>query len=164
MRTRLGPFSDHPRLDEIAHRMFREFSRMEYGLKAVGHLKRKGRDGPAEADWDSFAHAIDRAFGQRLSANPDLQSAVEYIRTHPPKKQIVRDGVLGWSGIPPTSDSETGILLKYVGRVRNNLFHGGKFNGHWIDPERSEQLLLRCLVVLNACLLASPDVREAYEH
>jgi hypothetical protein len=42
------------------------------------------------------------------------------------------------------------LILLWVRRVRNNLFHGGKFNGHWFQPERSEQLITASLVVIHA--------------
>ena len=32
--------------------------------------------------------------------------------------------------------------------MRNNLYHGAKFNGTWFDPQRSERLLGHGLVVL----------------
>ena len=37
-----------------------------------------------------------------------------------------------------------------------------KFNGRWFEPERSEVLLRYALVILQACLNASNDVRQAY--
>jgi hypothetical protein len=43
------------------------------------------------------------------------------------------------------------------------MFHGGKFNPDWFDPERSEQLLLRhSLVILNESVRASDRLRQAY--
>jgi hypothetical protein len=77
-------------------------------------------------------------------------------------KQIARDGRLEWSDAPPDG-TPTVVLFQYIRRVRNNLFHGGKFNGRWFDPERSERLIGSSLVVLDACLDASPELREVYE-
>jgi len=57
---------------------------------------------------------------------------------------------------------QSDLVLQYVRRVRNNLFHGGKFNGRWFEPERSAELLIHCLTILNACLEVSPEVGEAY--
>lgn len=83
---------------------------------------------------------------------------------NPPKKQIVEGGVLGWSASTPQTDLQSDRLLIYVRRVRNNLFHGGKFNGRWFEPERSTVLMQHSLTILNACLAASPAVSEAYHN
>lgn len=84
-----------------------------------------------------------------------------YILDHPPKKQIIADGVLTWSVSAPDTDLRSDRVLIYVRRVRNNLFHGGKFNGRWFEPERSELLLRHSLTILRTCLDASADVRQA---
>lgn len=149
-------------LDDLAHRMFRQFSRMEHALKSAGYLERP--NGDAKASWVSFGEEIDASFRDLVSRDEELRDAVRYLRDHPPKKQTVSNGVLGWSETPPTAPTETGVLLLYVGRVRNNLFHGGKFNGRWIDPGRSRKLLPRCLTVLDRTLLLSGRVKAAYEH
>ena len=40
-------------------------------------------------------------------------------------------------------------LIAYpIGLIRNNLYHGAKFNGTWFDPERSKLLLSNALLVL----------------
>jgi hypothetical protein len=49
-----------------------------------------------------------------------------------------------------------------IPELASNLFHGGKFNGHWFDPDRSENLMKSSLVILNAALAASDPVRQAY--
>ena len=81
---------------------------------------------------------------------------------HPPKKQIVVDGRLSWNLAPPNTDLRSDLVLIYVRRVRNNLFHGGKVNGHWFAPEGSEALLRHSLTVLHACLAASNELNQAY--
>ena len=158
----LGPFSDHPELDALAHALFRQFSRMEYALKAAGRLANP--DGDAKANWTRFASEIDEEFTQLVARDDELRHAVGYIEGHPPKKQIVSNNVLSWSTAAPSANTSTGAIMLYVARVRNNLFHGGKFCGRWLDPERSEELLRACLTVLDRCLALSPEVREAYEH
>ncbi|RWJ32112.1 MAG: hypothetical protein E5X40_05115 [Mesorhizobium sp.] len=93
---------------------------------------------------------------------PDLKAAVDFILDHPPKKQIIANGVLTWSNSAPDTDLLSDRVLIYVRRVRNNLFHGGKFNGHWFEPERSELLLRHSLVILRACIDASNDLGAAF--
>lgn len=54
-------------------------------------------------------------------------------------------------------------LFVYIGRVRNNLFHGGKFQGRYLsDPERSLELINHCTTILNASLEINSDLNEAF--
>lgn len=146
-------------LDHLASDMFRTFARFEYALKAAGF---HNGDGNAEPDWRRFAESVALLFDNPADAN--LQEAVRYILDHPPKKQIVRNGALDWSNAAPNTDLLSDRVLVYVRRVRNNLFHGGKFNGRWFEPQRSELLLRHCLTILHACLDASRDVGEAFRN
>lgn len=145
-------------LDDLANELFRVFARTEYALKAVGHHQ---GDGNAEPDWTAFAETV-----RTVLDNPhsdELIAAVAYLLAHPPKKQVVHNGVLGWSNARPQARSQADLILLYVRRVRNNLFHGGKFNGRWFEPERSMDLLRHCLVILSACVQGSDAVLAAYE-
>lgn len=144
-------------LNRLATELFRTFARFEYALKASGFHQ---GDGAAEAHWRDFAVAMADAF----DSPPDgkFHDAITYILEHPPKKQMVENGILKWAVVPPNTDLRSDLVLLYVRRVRNNLFHGGKFNGHWFEPERSAQLLNASLTILNGCLSVSGAVREAY--
>ena len=73
--------------------------------------------------------------------------AADYILDQPPKKQIADNGKVVWADVPATEKSVQ-ILFGHICRVRNNLFHGAKFNGTWFDPVRSEELLTHSLAVL----------------
>jgi hypothetical protein len=93
-----------------------------------------------------------------------LGEAVRFILAQLPKVQMVNAaGGLEWADVPEVGPTSRQLLL-YIRRVRNNLFHGGKFNGRWFAPERSEPLMRHSLTVLRACLEASPKVKDAYEH
>ncbi len=148
----------HRHLDELAGKLFRVFSRTEYSLKAAGF---NNGDGPAEANWRKFALAV-----EELIANPasdELKESIEMILNKPPKKQVICNGVIEWQDSEPTTDSQADKLLLYVRRVRNNLFHGGKFSGdYWFAPERSEALLESSLVILSSCVESVPEVRDEY--
>lgn len=149
--------TQHKLLDDLAGELFHVFSRLEYSLKATGY---NNGDGKAEANWRKFALDV-----EGLIANPTpkpLKDAIDFILNAPPKKQVIRNGLIKWETAEPTTNSLADKLLIYIRRVRNNLFHGGKFNGHWFDPERSEPLLRNSLVVLSCCMESAPDVREAY--
>lgn len=147
------------KLNALATKLFREFARFEYSLKVVGF---HNGDGDAKPNWRSFAKAIPVLFNE-IEDN-ELKIAVNYFRQNPPRKQIIEAGQLDWDDTEPQTDLEIDRILIYVRRVRNNLFHGGKFNGRWFAPQRSEQLLSHSLTILKACREASPDVNDAYHH
>lgn len=145
-------------LDELAFDFFTEFARCEYCLKAVG-LRKKTRD--AQPDWRAFAVEVFDVFENPQST--ELKTAIDYFLTYPPKKQVIVDGLLDWSNQFPSSKSKADLVLQLVCRVRNNLFHGGKFNGHWFEPQRSEELIKFGLIMLKACIQNHPRVQEAYD-
>jgi hypothetical protein len=147
----------HPHLDELAGKLFHVFSRTEYALKASGF---NNGDGAAEANWKSFALAVESLIENPPSA--ELQIAIDFFFNAPPKKQVIVSGVIKWDISEPQTNSRADKLLIYVRRVRNNLFHGGKFNGHWFAPERSEPLLRHSLTILSSCVEFVPSVRVAF--
>ncbi len=157
----MGPFSNQPELDRLAYKMFRQFSRFEYALKAAGHHPPNGNASP---DWDGFARGIDADLQERVGNDAGLKAAVDFMIAHPPKKQRVVNEQLVWEVVPADRGNFTEDLLVYVRRVRNNLFHGGKFSRGWLDPKRSETLIRHSLTILDACLELSGLVRAAYEH
>jgi len=143
-------------LDQLAFTFFKLFSRFEYALKASGYYKNEKEANP---DWDKFAKDIDHIFDGKYDAN--LGNAVDFLLRDPPKKQSIINGKVEFKA-SRVSGTTADMLLIYVRRVRNNLFHGGKFNGEWFDPERSEPLLRHSIVVLQACLERSKKVKEFY--
>lgn len=145
-------------LDDLAFDFFRVFARCEYCLKAVG-FRKLGKD--AEADWRAFSDEV-RAMIEDPKSE-ELKAAIEYILKNPPKKQVIRERVLAWDSAPPNSNSKSELVLRLVCRVRNNLFHGGKFNGRWFEPERSEALIKASLLILEESIRCSARVQEAYQ-
>lgn len=146
------------KLYQRAAKFFLAFARTEYALKATGfHLS---GDGDAKTDWSKFAKEVDC-----LIEKPDtkLSPAINFIFAHPPKKQIIREVQLAWCTACPTGSCKADNLLIYVRRVRNNLFHGGKFNSNRLEPERSEQLIEHSLTILKSCVAHVPDVNKAYQ-
>lgn len=144
-------------LDELCFSFFREFARCEYCLKATG-FRKPGRD--AMADWGAFSVEV-RHLLDAPSSEP-LTSAVAYYLAHPPRKQVIEGGVLAWDPVLPDHASQAELVLRLIGRVRNNLFHGGKFNDRFFDPQRSEDLLNHGLEILEACIKGHPKIYEAY--
>ena len=121
------------------------FARTEYALKASGF---NSGDGPAEANWTEFARSVETLVAN--PSTPEMKEAIEFILSAPPKKHFIAGGMIDWRDIQP------------VRRIRNNLFHGGKFNGHWFALERSERLMKAGLVVLRQSIEAQPQVSEAF--
>lgn len=149
---------DDPALNQLAGEFFRMFSRMEYALKATGYLVPNRRN--AEADWTRFAIAIHKRF--EIIDTEQLRKETAFLLREPPKKQTNNNGVVEWDPTPPDAKNQTDLLLHYVRRIRNNLFHGGKFNGRWFEPERSGPLIHVGIEILSACLQASEEVSVEY--
>ncbi|SIS16011.1 MULTISPECIES: hypothetical protein [Pseudomonas] len=133
-------------LDALAFNFFKLFAQYEYALKAM-NFSRSGSGGQAEPDWDKFSNEI----GPLIlgDASEEFTAAINYLFEYPPKKQVICEGTISWQEVPNNERSPQ-ILFSHIRRVRNNLYHGGKFNGRWFDPDRSEQLITKSLVVLRA--------------
>lgn len=142
----------------LSVKVFRVFARFEYALKAAGFHYGEGK---AKPNWQKYACSIGNALEE--PDTKELQEAIQYILEHPPKAQVIRNDGIGWDEVEPSHNSRTDLILLYVRRVRNNLFHGGKFYGHWFEPARDRDLLKHSLTILDACLAASDSVRNAYE-
>jgi len=144
-------------LECLAFEFFREFARYEYCLKMVG-LREDSR--AAKASWRKYAAEVAQVIDAPQAS--DLEKAIMYFTDNPPKKQIVRDEVLDWDDALPNHQSKAELILLLVCRVRNNLFHGGKFNNYWFEPQRSEDLMRHALVILKACADSHENVSNAY--
>lgn len=143
-------------LDETAFRFFQLFAQFEYALKALGY-GRAGNADAAEADWDRFANEV----GQALLREEMLEivEARNYLFDLPPKRQVWIGGAVYWRIVPNTERSPQ-ILFAHIRRVRNNLYHGGKFNGRWIEPDRSEELVTKALLLLQHAGRIDTKLRE----
>ncbi len=144
-------------LHKTAVQFFKVFSRMEYALKASGY---NNGDGAAEANWKKFALAVEPS----LSSPPagEISESISFLLNEPPKKQFIAGGVLEWRHTPANTGNTADDLFVYIRRVRNNLFHGGKFNGHWFAPERSEKLMGASLAIMSWAIELDPNVQAAY--
>ena len=152
---------------ELLLDFFLTFSRFEYALKNSGffvkHADRPNGPQPAEADWDTFAVSLRTVFDS--SKSDEMREACRYLLESPPNKQVIVNGAPAWE--TPTlgaAVSDVEFLIRAARIVRNNLFHGGKYNIELHETtERTEKLLHSTLVVINGCLALSPNVRQAYD-
>jgi hypothetical protein len=151
---------------ELLLEFFLTFSRFEYALKASGYFKRHPPVPPrwpdAEPDWDRFAVSLRASFNPNATDN--LRRACEYLFDSPPNQQIILHGAVAWeTPIRPRSETDIEFLLRMVRCVRNNLFHGGKYNIEvHEDTQRTELLLRSSMTILAACLELAPAQRAAY--
>lgn len=146
---------------ELLLEFFLYFACFEFALKSTGFAR--GDEKSVSPDWSSYANFVKDKFDK--TANDDLNDASNYLLENPPMKQVLLPVGISWSAdVPNDGLSDLEKLLTLVRGVRNNLFHGGKFN---IDtheqPERTKHLLRSCLIVLDACLELSPNVRIAFD-
>ncbi|MDE2166090.1 MAG: hypothetical protein KGJ66_07110 [Alphaproteobacteria bacterium] len=138
---------------------FAIFARCEYALKRDPKFLRSA-NGAAEANWDAFAAALTDDFLEEIRRSRVAKELLE----HPPRKQIVRDAVLAWSDPGPQIDNVQ-ELFAAIRRVRNNLFHGGKFAAPTYvlaGTERERNLLGESRAVLERALDKCPSVKGTF--
>lgn len=159
-KDHVGPHGD------LVYEFLVVFARFEFALKKCGFLQGKMDDDDAKPNWDTFAAEPSVKATFETTGTPEVVNAVDELLAHPPTKQIVKAGKWEWDEgeIFQASRKAANVLL-LVRRVRNNLFHGGKFPVlPVIGPERNVELLNRCLVLLDHALRCSPDnVQRAFE-
>ena len=136
------------------------FARFEYAMKVAG-IRQPSKSGSVEADWGKLAEDV----GSELFSSSDakLKQACCYILKHPPKRQDLDGEHLVWSNVPADQGNDARDLFIYVRRVRNNLFHGGKFRGRNLaDPERAAILITAVSTILSSVLEMRPQLCEAF--
>ena len=134
------------RLDRLAFDFFKLFAQYESYLKEHGYFQ-VTRNSKINVDWDRFVN--ENIGSDFLGLLGEKCGSAVYILEDPPKKQVVNgSNQIVWGDVPNREQSVQ-VLFGHICRVRNNLYHGAKFNGSWFDPHRSEQLLKHSLVILN---------------
>lgn len=146
-------------LDQLAFRFFKVFAQCEYALKAMGYGRAAHADA-AEADWDRFANEVGVLLVRDESQ--DIVAARTYLFEQPPKRQVWANGSVAWADVP-NHERSAQILFAHIRRVRNNLYHGGKFNGRWIAPDRSAELISKSLLLLEKLVNADARLHEAIQ-
>lgn len=127
------------------------FAYFEHQLKAKGFVYPEQW---AKPHWKDFRekqlhHA---AFEQEIGNDEELRTAYDYIFNAQPKVQKAAvDGTLSWEDEPSKFVVRLEIAVDLVVRVRNNLFHGGKFEME-DDSERNRMLIGSSLTILTSCL------------
>jgi len=136
------------------------FSRFEYALKQAGFLK----NDRAKPDWNSFSDEINDYLPSRKNKNDEFRKAIDYLNRYPPRIQIVKESngrnLLDWKSCKPQGN-ETRVLTEYIRRIRNNLFHGGKFP---FETNKDIPLINSATIVLKYLLEleSASEVRKHY--
>lgn len=146
---------------ELVFYFFVAFSLFEKALKENGFYQVKGNE-DIQPDWRRLASTIDEQFTatQNLPENQELKTVVDYFINNPPKKQVFRDSHIQFVNTGRSSDSDTAWLAILINRVRNNLFHGGKFS---YERPRDRELLQFSLIILEEWANLNPDVKRTLQ-
>lgn len=140
---------------------FISFSRFECALKTSIEFA-NGNENKVEANWDKFVASISSSFDP--NKNDELKEAVEYILKNPPKIQALDNKQLIWRArVFLNPDADIKKICLHIRDIRNNLFHGGKFNGNYEpDVSRNYKLIKSAIVILNDWLTLSEPVKKDF--
>lgn len=146
----------------LAIQFFLFFSRFEYALKCLRRIKSGNTNFPT-ADWDGYARSRESVW-LKAKENADFREALAFMDAAPPKKQFFSKGELHWSPNPRAGEpASLGKALFYVRTVRNNLFHGSKFDSaNGTEASRDRELLKRCITILSVCLHGDKKLQEKF--
>lgn len=124
------------------------FSRFEYALKRAGFVAEVG---DAKADWTRYAQQRPHLIANARDAR--FRGAVALLEQQTPKKQVLIDGQLDWRGDRYDGEFTLDRIFTLVRRIRNNLFHGGKFpSGEQSAIERDRNLIRAGIAIMQMCL------------
>lgn len=142
---------------ELIFDFFIVYSRIEFTLKKIG-IRKVGDDNRVFPNWKKYCNLIGERFNKNRTSQ--LCRAYDYYLTQPPMIQVVRNDALDW--MPNErggNESEFAWVIRSIGIVRNNLFHGGKFP---LDQARDTDLLGYGLAILYECLELDNYVNEVF--
>jgi hypothetical protein len=133
-------------------RFFYLFSRCEYALKRAGDFHQN-----AVPNWDKLGKRLGAAFFD------DARSKAKVFFDRPVEKQVVSvDGDLSWE--PQAAPANCVDLFLAVRRVRNNLFHGGKYPMRPVEePARNADLIEAASLLLEQAVLADRAIRDWFK-
>ena len=141
----------------LVHNFFITFSRFECALKTTITYATVNKN-KVEPNWDKFISDIKKDFDKTKS--PELKSAVDFLLVNPPKIQSLEKNTLTW--IDRVFPDNTPVIFKlsqHIRDIRNNLFHGGKFNGvYQQDISRNYKLINSALIVINELVVLNDSV------
>lgn len=129
-------------------------SRIEYAVMLLGFTHPKKDE--MSVDWIEFAKSMDG----KLTALEltEVTSSVDYLAGNPPLTLLK---TVEWVHRGYKGDLSVDTLAILGAKdVRNNLFHGIKYNNP--DHARNNELLVAAIVVLTACLRANSELNAYF--
>jgi len=141
----------------LINEFFITFSRFECALKASGFYN--VNNGKVTANWDTFIRSIRDTFDKERTN--EIKNAVDYLIQHPPRIQSIENDRLVWNdrNFNQNEPLENKLCLS-IRDIRNNLFHGGKFQGNYQeDVSRNYKLLNSSIIILNEWLRLDESVK-----
>lgn len=145
-------------LENLGFKFFKIFSRLEYALKYNGKIQQNTSE--VKPNWHYFNTTLNAIIDSEQDTV--VKEAIEFISNNPPNKQCVENGQLIWKQTHEGQRVNASVLITFITRVRNNLFHGGKY-GTWYEKERASGLLENCITILNYLINHDSDIKEAYD-
>ncbi len=144
------------RLPPLANKLFRIFARFEFALKMAGFVEMRGNR--VEVCWDRFANSA--PIGADFLARVIADGLAPTMLAAPPKADRVENGQYGFNETASEILSAQD-LFGAIRRVRNNLFHGGKYFDD--DFPRNRRLVKEALSILLFAAERHPDVNFFFE-
>ncbi len=138
------------------------YARFECALKATNDFVRTDDKQVAYANWVGYSKSISYKFNKNRTQ--ELSEAAGYLLDNPPKMQVLVGYYTEWTDrIIPDHFSDCAKLFWHISDVRNNLLHGGKFNGNY-QPETSRnfRLIKSSLIVLNEFISLNEEVKSNF--
>ena len=151
---------------ETAIEFFAVFSRFESALKCNECIKRNKRikNDRVEPNWDDYANYLEKP--EKNDMKKEIEEAAKiYLWKEPPQKQIVENGKIKWITAQTSEKNTISKTFDLIKIVRNNLFHGGKYEfgqDALFTKRRDEDLVQACLKILYICLKDENPVTEAF--
>jgi hypothetical protein len=140
---------------DLVFKFFAIFSLFECALKRAGFCT-TGSNGEAQPTWTNFANSIHTQFSSL--SDPDLTVATNYMLNFPVMQQIPHNNSLTFTPMNRRPNMNDTVWLSILVRgVRNNLFHGGKWE---FDPTRDSQLLNHLLTILEVWAHLNSDIER----
>ncbi len=149
---------------ELGMRFFHIFSMFEYSMKACGFYELNGNGFVTGANWGKFVKTNKELFDIERDENSKILPSINYLLQSPPKQQALNEEKeLIWRNNEHDQEPDRNKVSLYIRRVRNNLFHGGKFKGNYFSsPERSRDLIKHSSRILEHLIESNADMRAAY--
>lgn len=140
---------------------FITFSRFECALKSTITFV-NGNNRKVELNWDTFINSIRNEFNYERTN--EFKESIDFILNSPHKIQILNDNNLTWTERSFSPNISNLIKLGlHIRDIRNNLFHGGKFNENYEqDVLRNYRLINSSTIILNEWLNLNEQVQRNF--